>query len=416
MFQDIQGIYLEKKYDQFKFNYKIYNLENKFIEHVIRTFNEDKKNLGVLLNGLKGTGKTVTAQKLANETGLPIIMINTNFEKAMIQFLSHLKQDIVVLFDEYDKNFSSDSTDLLHIMDGVIKSDYKRMFILTSNENSVNKYMMERPSRIRYIKTFGDLPLDTICEIVDDFLIHKEYRDDVITFVSSLEIITVDILKEVVKEVNIHNVAPETFKSIFNVKTAKLHYDLSLTTGPNFEQKFLLLTSTTLNRVPFYNNKNIGSSFYLDYDYDSNYIGEISNVHDKEIIQIELENNMDRHIAKILGLEDKSILLYVNLHVKARPSYHKSTENYFSRRYVNLTSDFIKNPEKYLDFIDVYVYDEDTDEKVLFDRQKALVLAEKYKLDQKNERIKESQLSKIKDVAENIVQDGAYFQNYEQKR
>jgi hypothetical protein len=106
----------------------------------------------------------------------------------------------------------------------------------------------------------------------------------------------------------------------------------------------------------------------------------------------------------------------VNLHVKARPSYHKSTENYFSRRYVNLTSDFTKNPEKYLDFIDIYVYDEDTDEKVLFDRQKALELAEKYKLNQKNERIKESQLSKMKDLSENIVHEGTYIQNYEQTR
>ena len=61
------GIYLEKTGESFEFNYKLYGLDNTFISHVLNTYKKSKvkKNMGVLLNGERGTGKTVCAKYLA---------------------------------------------------------------------------------------------------------------------------------------------------------------------------------------------------------------------------------------------------------------------------------------------------------------------------------------------------------------
>lgn len=51
------GIHLDKVNDSFVFPYKIYGLQTDFINHVIKTYENTTGNLGVLMNGIKGTGK-----------------------------------------------------------------------------------------------------------------------------------------------------------------------------------------------------------------------------------------------------------------------------------------------------------------------------------------------------------------------
>jgi len=53
---DDYGFYLSKKSDGYDFNYKIYGLESSFIDRTIKTYSLTDNNLGILLNGLKGTG------------------------------------------------------------------------------------------------------------------------------------------------------------------------------------------------------------------------------------------------------------------------------------------------------------------------------------------------------------------------
>ena len=50
-------IYLEEFADEFVFGIKVYGLESNFINHVLTTYEHTETNLGVLLNGTKGTGK-----------------------------------------------------------------------------------------------------------------------------------------------------------------------------------------------------------------------------------------------------------------------------------------------------------------------------------------------------------------------
>lgn len=56
-FNPMEGWSLEQTGEKFTFDYKVYGLQQQFVQHVLKTFKNTKGNLGILLNGVKGTGK-----------------------------------------------------------------------------------------------------------------------------------------------------------------------------------------------------------------------------------------------------------------------------------------------------------------------------------------------------------------------
>lgn len=118
--ESMTGYYLNRLGDSFVFNYKLYGINNKFIDHFIKTYNNTTGNLGVLFNGIKGTGKTVTAEELCNRIGLPVIIVKSCKEvDDMLKFLAtQINFDCIFFFDEYEKEFR-ESSSVLSFMDGV---------------------------------------------------------------------------------------------------------------------------------------------------------------------------------------------------------------------------------------------------------------------------------------------------------
>lgn len=223
----MSGWYLEKYADKFTFDYKIYGLQTEFCEHVLKTYKNTKGNFGIMLTGTKGTGKTVTAKILANYFNLPVIIIKDTGDsnQAMIEYLSGFNFDCVLFFDEFEKNFSDKDSTILQIMDGVYNSGYRKIFLLTTNEMSINENLVGRPSRIRYVRRFGNLDLKTVEEYLDDALEVPEARQELIDFIDTLTISTIDILKTIVNEVNIHGIQGlMKAKEFFNVSTLEYHY------------------------------------------------------------------------------------------------------------------------------------------------------------------------------------------------
>lgn len=221
-------IYLEYFSDKFTFDFKIYGLETKLINHIMNTYNNTTRNLGVLFNGVKGTGKTITAKIIANNTNLPVILINDPLP-GLADFIAKISCDCVLFFDEFEKNFNSregHDLELLSIMDGVFNSQYRRVFLMTTNKLSINENFIGRPSRIRYKKSFGNLPLETIKEYLDDNLKDKSREKEIIEFIDTLAISTIDILKCIVEEVNIHNCPVSEFRQFINVEQAPYKYSI----------------------------------------------------------------------------------------------------------------------------------------------------------------------------------------------
>ena len=215
---------LEKIAESFIVNFKVYGTEGKAInDHIIHTWNSDVfqksgKNLGVIFNGLKGTGKTIAAKQLCNRLGLPTIVVSKPVD-GLLEFIQALNFEAAVLIDEAEKTFDEESEILLKMIDGVY-NHRRKLYILTTNELTLDDNLIGRPGRIRYVKQFGNLELDVINEVIADTLEDKSLSDGLIKLVNSLEISTIDILKSLIEECNITGRIPDP--NLFNVPLSNL--------------------------------------------------------------------------------------------------------------------------------------------------------------------------------------------------
>lgn len=220
----ITGIWLEKIADKFEFPYKIYGLQTDLMDHIIKTYNNTGGNIGVLLWGTKGSGKTVVAKQLCNRLQLPVIIVKSA-EQAVLNFISTLATDCVIFLDEFEKNFEESDGNILTLMDGVYNSNFRKIFLLTTNELKINENLLGRPSRIRYVKEFRNLELRAVEEYLDENLKDQSIRQEVINYIDTLSISTIDILKTVVEEINIHGIDNfKTYRQLFNVSTEEYVY------------------------------------------------------------------------------------------------------------------------------------------------------------------------------------------------
>lgn len=221
------GFYLSKIAESFTFDYKLYGLNQKFIDYVLKTYKNTTGNLGVLLDGIKGTGKTVTAKELCNHLQLPVILVQSmgDSNDKLIKYLSTtINFDCIFFFDEYEKEFKN-SSDVLSFMDGTYNSIYRKIFLLTTNELNVDPNLLGRPSRIRYKKSFSNLSEEVTREILNDILEDKTTIEKVIELTHSMNIITIDLIKAIATEINIHGVkALPDIKETFNIEFSRFTY------------------------------------------------------------------------------------------------------------------------------------------------------------------------------------------------
>jgi hypothetical protein len=143
----------------------------------------------------------------------------------LISYLSSFNFDCIFFFDEFEKQFDESDCSILQIMDGVYNSEFRKIFLLTTNQLNINPNLLSRPSRIRYVREFGNLSKSVVEEYLDDNLKDNSGREDLLNYIDTLTISTIDILKAIVEEVNIHGV--ESFleaKKFFNVEIASYTY------------------------------------------------------------------------------------------------------------------------------------------------------------------------------------------------
>lgn len=213
--------------------------EKTFHDIILTDFKDSKFSCGVWLRGYKGQGKSVSAKTLAKRSGLPIVCINDRIPTGydLIEFLNSIPKDYVLFIDEFEKIFQSakttEKTDdfysenvFLSFLDGSNSNAVKKLVILTTN-NDIGEFFINRPSRIKFVKTYNFLSEGFYNHLIDTLLDNKDYAEDLKKHVKVKDA-TVDILKSIIETINRVGIPYSQFKSFYNYRETEYSYTLFL--------------------------------------------------------------------------------------------------------------------------------------------------------------------------------------------
>lgn len=205
----IKGFFLEKNKDKFAISEESYGSLKSRTERIINTYEKRSSGTGVLLTGLKGSGKTLLSQRVSNkmlEKGIPVILVEASHSgDAFITFINSIGE-CVLIFDEFTKVFSADmqnqkngQDDLLGIFDGN-KSLKRLIFVIDNEARNLNEFYTNRPGRLFYHFQYTKLEEVVIDEYCEDYKIPELVKNQIKSAYYRIRYFSFDILKAIVDE------------------------------------------------------------------------------------------------------------------------------------------------------------------------------------------------------------------------
>ncbi|MNQ36062.1 ATPase family [compost metagenome] len=236
-FAPMEGFYLEDV-DSFTVNEKPYGKHPLKIDKVSRLYDNTERSVGIILSGDKGMGKSMFARLLsdgfAQTHDMPTIIVDHAYQ-GITNFIETIKQECVILFDEFEKVFDNGDKKehqdkLLGLFDGI--SQTKRLYVVTVNEiRRVNQYMINRPGRFHYHLKFGYPSVEEIELYLRDKL-KPEYHDQIklVQRFSSRFDLNYDSLRAISFELNLGSSFLETIGdlNISSAETSSAKYDIDI--------------------------------------------------------------------------------------------------------------------------------------------------------------------------------------------
>ena len=264
-----EGIFLVKK-EGFILPDRIYG-DLEVAHRTLKKWNVTESNLGVYLVGQSGSGKTLTGKYIAKNANVPVIFItNDAFEISdFAEFLSSIEQDVCLFFDEWEKVFPKSEQDVfLSILDGLFNSHYKKLFLFTSNEDTISRYMTNRPSRVFYKQKYGFITEEIVDDIINDLQLEELYANSLKSLLNEYDYqLNIDTVFSIISEMKLHNETADKVIPYFNFELPELAYsvvfvdekgkkhEISSFYKTSFQERAgieIYLDAKTLEKTPYY--------------------------------------------------------------------------------------------------------------------------------------------------------------------
>lgn len=205
------GGYFLQHYPSYKYQEHLYGGVDDRVKQVLSLFKKRDRNLGAILSGTKGMGKTVFSKQLSvlgYKNNIPTLIIEESYP-GLKDFLNSITQPVIVQFDEFEKNFPieddhvTSQADLLNLFDGT--STYKKLFVITcNNEQGLSSFILNRPGRFHYHFRFDSVTPAIVREYFKlNLEIYNEQAVEKVVMLSDRTRITYDYLNAIAVELNL---------------------------------------------------------------------------------------------------------------------------------------------------------------------------------------------------------------------
>ena len=240
-YEAVKGYSIKKMDYDFEINEEIYGVLKEKVSKVLNSYKLFQRNLGVLLSGDKGIGKSLFAKLLSIncvKQGLPVISI-TNNTPELATFLEDINQEAMFLFDEFDKTFGFHDADknvdaqssLLSLFDGTTTASNKKLFVITCNDLfHLNDFLVNRPGRFHYHFRFDYPNSEEIRAYMQDKLDQDKWDqiDEIIAFSEKINL-NYDCLRSIAFEMSTGSRFSEAIRDLNIVAEESYNeYDVTL--------------------------------------------------------------------------------------------------------------------------------------------------------------------------------------------
>lgn len=238
-FRPEAGFFLEKYPEIRADEQKVYGPHPEKAKKVLQAFKKVTRNLGVIVSGAKGSGRTLFLKLLAEEAvkeNLPVI-IAESYIPGIASYMERISQDVLILFDDFDKTFCdvceaegevNPACSLFPLLDGFAGG--KKLFAAACSDiEKLNENFINRPERFHYHFRFEYPETENIREYLQDKLESRYYPEieNIVSFSAKVGL-SYDCLRAVAFEVNNGRKFAEAIKELNMLNTEKVKYELTV--------------------------------------------------------------------------------------------------------------------------------------------------------------------------------------------
>lgn len=231
--------------EPFKMPKKLYGDAEKRSDRILNTFKDRPNTTGVLLEGTKGSGKSLTLKLTclkAMEAGYPVVLVDKAYAGPTFNKFIQALGPCVLVFDEFEKVYKRGDAQesMLTLLDGVYTT--QKLVLMTVNDKyQLNDFFNNRPSRIYYSYTYRGLDDAFIREYCADNLVGRDalFVDRLVVFAAMFREFNFDMLQSLVEEANRYPEDKlEEITDFLNVKNADGSPEYRITLFDNEGRKY----------------------------------------------------------------------------------------------------------------------------------------------------------------------------------